>query len=591
MEYGCNHEVIGTRCFGSNTGLLVNPCGLFLHRTNGFIGASPDGVVGDDAIIEIKCPESAKDMAITEFGGKIKKSKYNSKSVREKKCYFGFWIPKDIPIEEIEKRDDFWSMKMIKKLHFCYEEVILPEIIDPRMTRSLSIRNLIILNVAKEEISGVKSIYEFLMNWHYGIYGKGFGRSTAQEVTNYKTLASAATNSVSQGKCDVRIGAGSWTCAAPSKIPRILQHVGHGRSSLYPPPSFRCFLSFPPLFAEGRSAPVLILFGFHSTARRCARDWRKASTLAAATGSYPHPFPNSAPPAFNNVERFTLRNSCSSSTCLVVSKRKTPNCGAVFSSATHLSPCCGTCMNAPAQLQARPKQSGHEPQEQFANKRNTCHVSEIALWSPRRIEYFPATHDWDVVRLYTEWGRNKISAHLIEARSLEPYIRGTPSPTSCTGHRIYREYTESAKTTAARDNCRGIQHIDDKGCHRSSRLVTADNHALVQCWTTITCEQPYQPESSPRYGVQKSLPHYGTSAHCTSQGSTINVVAGPPPLYPRRMEKVAWTDESKYTLVHFDGTVPRCRQAHERMNPQCQKGIVQTGLIGILIWGLFTQYG
>ena len=34
----------------------VEPCGLFVDTSKPFLAASPDGVVGLDAVVEVKCP-------------------------------------------------------------------------------------------------------------------------------------------------------------------------------------------------------------------------------------------------------------------------------------------------------------------------------------------------------------------------------------------------------------------------------------------------------------------------------------------------------------------------------------------------------
>ena len=43
--------------------LQVQTCGIFLDRT-GFLGASPDGLVGSDITVEIKCPISLRDISV-----------------------------------------------------------------------------------------------------------------------------------------------------------------------------------------------------------------------------------------------------------------------------------------------------------------------------------------------------------------------------------------------------------------------------------------------------------------------------------------------------------------------------------------------
>lgn len=144
--------------FKKKTGLIVDKCGLFVHPIHGFLGASPDGLVGEDSILEIKCPKSAKNMSIQEACNNIKNFCIDKKSLKLKKrsdyyyqiqgqlqlagkrsCHFVVWTPKDMHHEIIHRDDDFWEKKMIQKLVFCYKEVLLPEILDPRMTRSMSI--------------------------------------------------------------------------------------------------------------------------------------------------------------------------------------------------------------------------------------------------------------------------------------------------------------------------------------------------------------------------------------------------------------------------------------------------------------------
>lgn len=144
--------------FKKKTGLIVDKCGLFVHPIHGFLGASPDGLVGEDSILEIKCPKSAKNMSIQEACNNIKNFCIDKKSLKLKKrsdyyyqiqgqlqlagkrsCHFVVCTPKDMHHEIIHRDDDFWEKKMIQKLVFCYKEVLLPEILDPRMTRSMSI--------------------------------------------------------------------------------------------------------------------------------------------------------------------------------------------------------------------------------------------------------------------------------------------------------------------------------------------------------------------------------------------------------------------------------------------------------------------
>jgi len=56
VQWGVDNERVAIREFCASNGKEVIPSGLWLHEC-GFLGGSPDGlVVGEDAIIEVKCP-------------------------------------------------------------------------------------------------------------------------------------------------------------------------------------------------------------------------------------------------------------------------------------------------------------------------------------------------------------------------------------------------------------------------------------------------------------------------------------------------------------------------------------------------------
>lgn len=59
MQHGIDTEPAARERFEEVTGLIVQECGFALHDSIPFFGASPDGLVGHDELIEIKCPETA----------------------------------------------------------------------------------------------------------------------------------------------------------------------------------------------------------------------------------------------------------------------------------------------------------------------------------------------------------------------------------------------------------------------------------------------------------------------------------------------------------------------------------------------------
>ena len=59
MQWGTDQEPFARAAYENATGVLVEECGLVLHPEISDSGASPDGLVNDDGLIEIKCPSTA----------------------------------------------------------------------------------------------------------------------------------------------------------------------------------------------------------------------------------------------------------------------------------------------------------------------------------------------------------------------------------------------------------------------------------------------------------------------------------------------------------------------------------------------------
>lgn len=55
-NYGIENEPIAKMSFEKVINLKIKPAGLFVDKTYLFLAASPDGLIEDDGIIEIKCP-------------------------------------------------------------------------------------------------------------------------------------------------------------------------------------------------------------------------------------------------------------------------------------------------------------------------------------------------------------------------------------------------------------------------------------------------------------------------------------------------------------------------------------------------------
>lgn len=162
VKYGIMHKNEAINQFQVQTKLSVQPCGLFIHPHYPYLAASPDGLVGADGIIEVKCPYAARDMSIKEaikskhikylienqHGGiSLKRNHIYYFQVQSQLeisnrefYYFVVYTKADILYEKILKDNSFWNSHMKSRLKNLYFGALLPEIVDSRVARNTPIR-------------------------------------------------------------------------------------------------------------------------------------------------------------------------------------------------------------------------------------------------------------------------------------------------------------------------------------------------------------------------------------------------------------------------------------------------------------------
>ena len=59
MQWGTDTEPLARAAYEMTTDLMVDEVGFVEHESLSMCGASPDGLVGDNGLIEIKCPNTA----------------------------------------------------------------------------------------------------------------------------------------------------------------------------------------------------------------------------------------------------------------------------------------------------------------------------------------------------------------------------------------------------------------------------------------------------------------------------------------------------------------------------------------------------
>lgn len=128
MEYGREHEQVARTELEKVLGVQISECGLFIDVKDHFLGATPDELIGDDTLVEIKCPFLAANMTPNEgirqkkitlwkininkdiIGINTHHKYYNQIQwqlhvTKQKYGIIAYWMSKGIKYETIEKDD------------------------------------------------------------------------------------------------------------------------------------------------------------------------------------------------------------------------------------------------------------------------------------------------------------------------------------------------------------------------------------------------------------------------------------------------------------------------------------------------------
>lgn len=116
-EYGQLHEPLAQMNYQALTGNFVEECGFFEHPEYDWLGASPDGLVNDDVVLEIKAPfglrnKTGDDLA---FKTALDQPHYYAQMQMEmgvtgrKVCHFYQWTPNGENLEVVNYDAAWWS--------------------------------------------------------------------------------------------------------------------------------------------------------------------------------------------------------------------------------------------------------------------------------------------------------------------------------------------------------------------------------------------------------------------------------------------------------------------------------------------------
>lgn len=152
IQWGVNNEAEAVKAFTNLTGETVKETGIWLDGS-GILGASPDGIVAGDSVLEVKCPYTERNMTIEEAVNTspnfcLKKTESGQYALKEEHvywhqvqgeihfshrmfCYFVVWTCKDVVVLKISK-DELWSENISKLTQFYFEH-LFPKVVEGQL--------------------------------------------------------------------------------------------------------------------------------------------------------------------------------------------------------------------------------------------------------------------------------------------------------------------------------------------------------------------------------------------------------------------------------------------------------------------------
>lgn len=155
VEHGKKYESVAAEVFTRDYGSLYGiptVCGLFISCERPWLAASPDRVINDSAVVEIKCPFAAKDCIINSVSVPYLKPGVNGQLVLDSThpyyyqvqgqlyctnlpvCYFCVFTITDFKVIKIDRNDAF-IQAMLVKLDEFFDKFFKPCLLEKLMHR------------------------------------------------------------------------------------------------------------------------------------------------------------------------------------------------------------------------------------------------------------------------------------------------------------------------------------------------------------------------------------------------------------------------------------------------------------------------
>ncbi len=128
-EFGTAHEPLALLDYEMETGNTVQECGFFVHPDHPWLGASPDGLVYADIVLEIKVPFGLRKETSPKFKLLADQPHYHAQVQIEmactgrRRCHFYQWTPNRGQLERVDY-DPQWFADNLPKLEAFYKRFL-----------------------------------------------------------------------------------------------------------------------------------------------------------------------------------------------------------------------------------------------------------------------------------------------------------------------------------------------------------------------------------------------------------------------------------------------------------------------------------
>lgn len=125
-EYGSLHEPLAVMDYMGQTGYHPEECGFFVHPEHDWLGASPDALIGDNCILEVKCPFGLRNKKGVDLVFKTAEQQphYYAQMQMEMACtgrdkaHFYQWAQHGSILEMVEFSQTWWDENLPKMREF-----------------------------------------------------------------------------------------------------------------------------------------------------------------------------------------------------------------------------------------------------------------------------------------------------------------------------------------------------------------------------------------------------------------------------------------------------------------------------------------